>query len=50
MFSEKDFKLDSVGELLELLPIFLFMGLITPFLSAAYTLGFLMKVTGILNK
>ncbi len=50
MFSEKDFAIDSVGELFELLPLVLFIGLVAPFLSVAYTIGFCMKAAGIIDK
>jgi hypothetical protein len=50
MFTEKDFEIESIGELLEMAPIFVFMGLVAPFLIAAYTAGFVMDVTGWLSK
>jgi len=46
MFSREDFRIDSVSDVLHFLPIILFLGLVAPFLIAAYTLGFVMDVTG----
>ena len=46
MFSTEDFKIDSVGEFLAFAPIFIFIGLVAPFVLAAYKLGFLMDITG----
>ncbi len=46
MFSRNDFQIDSVADLLHFLPIALFLGLVAPFLVAAYTVGFVMDVTG----
>jgi hypothetical protein len=46
MFSREDFKIDSVSELIEFLPIAVFIGLVTPFLIAAYALGVVMNMTG----
>ena len=46
MFTRDDFKIESIGDLLEFLPIALFLALVAPFLIAAYTLGFVMDVTG----
>ena len=49
MFSKEDFKIGSVGELLEFLPIAPFVGLVAPLLLGAYTLGFLMDKVGWLD-
>ncbi len=45
MFTSEDFRIHSVPELLEFLPIVIFIGFIAPFLILAYTIGFLMNVT-----
>lgn len=49
MFSRDDFKIHSVQEFVEFLPIVVFLGLVAPFLIGAYTIGFVMDVTGWLN-
>ena len=49
MFTREDFQIESLEDLLMFLPIALFMGLVAPFLIAAYSLGFVMDVTGWLN-
>ncbi len=46
MFSRDDLKIDNPVDLLHFLPIVLFIGLVAPFLIAAYTVGFVMDVTG----
>lgn len=46
MFSKDDFKIDSFGEFVEFMPIFIFIGLVAPFVIAAYKLGFLMEISG----
>lgn len=46
MFTREDFQIESLEDLLMFLPIVLFMGLVAPFLIAAYSLGFVMDVTG----
>lgn len=46
MFSREDLKIESVPDLLHFLPILVFVGLVAPFLIAAYTVGFVMDVTG----
>lgn len=45
-FSREDFQIESVPDLLMFLPIVVFMGLVAPFLIAAYTLGAVMDITG----
>ena len=46
-FSAKDFELpDDLGELVQFLPIAVFIGLVAPFLIAAYTLGGVMDILG----
>lgn len=46
MFSLDDLRIESVEDLVHFLPIVLFIGLVAPFLIAAYTVGFVMDVTG----
>lgn len=46
MFSRDDFRIESAEDLIHFLPIVIFLGLVAPFLIAAYTLGFVMDVTG----
>lgn len=50
MFSKDDFQIDDVQDFLLFLPIFIFIGLVSPFIIAAYKLGFIMDVTGWLKK
>jgi len=49
MFSKEDFKIESASDLVQFLPIVIFLGLVAPFLIAAYTVGFVMDQTGWLN-
>lgn len=49
MFSREDLKIDSMSEFFSFLVVLPFVGLVMPFLGAAYTLGFLMDVTGWLD-
>ena len=49
LFSKEDFKVDDPVELLMYMPIFIFFALVAPFLAVAYTVGFVMDVTGRLN-
>lgn len=46
MFSLEDLKVESFQDLVEFAPIFIFIALVAPFLIGAYTLGFVMDVTG----
>lgn len=46
MFSKDDFKVDSLPDLMSFLLVMPFVGLVLPFLLAAYTLGFLMDMVG----
>jgi hypothetical protein len=46
MFSKEDLEIPAFGELLEFLPIVVFIGLVAPFLLAAYAVGGLMDATG----
>ena len=49
MFSEDDFVVESFGDLLELLPILPFIGLVAPVLIGWYTLGFIQDRIGWLD-
>jgi hypothetical protein len=49
LFSKDDFKVKSFEELLEFLPIFIFIALVAPLIVAAYTLGFVLDKTGWLD-
>ena len=44
-----DLKIESLSDFLGFLIVLPFIGLVMPFLGAAYTLGFLMDVTGWLD-
>ena len=46
MFTRDDLKIDSIPDLIHFLPIVVFIGLVAPFLIAAYTIGFVMDVSG----
>ncbi len=46
MFSAEDFKFNSGAELASFLVVLPFVGLVAPFLIAAYTLGFVQEITG----
>jgi len=46
MFSKEDLKIDSAEDLINFLPVFIFCGLVAPFILAAYTVGALMDVVG----
>lgn len=49
MFSREDFKIESIPDFLSHLIILPFIGLVAPFLLAAYVLGFVQEVTGWLD-
>ena len=49
MFSVEDFHIESFGDFLELAPIFIFIGLVAPFLIVAYTVGFVSHKIGWLD-
>jgi hypothetical protein len=49
MFSVEDFKVESPKDLLQFLPIVIFMGLCAPYIIGAYTLGFVMNIFGLLD-
>lgn len=46
LFSKEDLKIASVEDLLEFLPIIVFVGFVAPFLITAYSIGFFMDITG----
>jgi hypothetical protein len=46
MFSKDDFQIESASDVVHFLPIVAFLALVGPFLIAAYTIGFVMDVTG----
>ena len=46
MFTRDDFKIESAEDMFHFFPIVVFLGLVAPFLIAAYTVGFVMDVTG----
>ncbi len=46
MFSKEDFRVDNWGEFLSFMISLPFVGLVLPFLLAAYTLGFFMDLVG----
>ncbi len=46
MFSKEDFKVDSFSELVSFLFVLPFVGLVLPFLLAAYTLGWFLDMVG----
>jgi len=46
MFSREDLQIESFEDFITFLPILVFVGLVAPFLIAAYTVGFVMDVTG----
>jgi hypothetical protein len=50
MFQKEDFKVDSIDELLAFAPIFVFVGLVAPFVAVAYKLGAVMYFLGILEE
>jgi hypothetical protein len=50
IFSKDDLKIEGMSDLIDIAPIFIFVGFVAPFLIAAYTLGFLMDVSGLLTK
>ena len=49
MFSSEDFRIESFGDLLLLLPIIFFLGFIAPFLISAYSMGLGLKMVGFLD-
>lgn len=46
IFSKEDFKVSSWGEFFPFMLVLPFVGLIAPFLLAAYGLGLVMDITG----
>lgn len=49
IFSRDDLQIESISELLEFLPILIFVALVAPFVIAAYKLGFLLDLLGIIE-
>ena len=49
MFSVEDLELPPTDELIQFLPIVVFVALVTPFLLVAYKVGFLMDLTGFIH-
>ena len=49
MFNRDDFQMPPAGELVQFLPIVLFVGLVAPVLLGVYTLSFVMKAIGWLD-
>ncbi len=49
IFSKEDLKVEKLSDLIEFLPICFFIGLVGPFVFAAYKLGFVMDAAGWLN-
>lgn len=47
MFSDEDFKIDSLPEFFQFLPMLFFLGLVGPFLLAGYSIGFLLNLIGL---
>ena len=46
MFSKDDFQIDDVQDFLLFTPIFIFIALVSPFVIAAYKVGFIMDKVG----
>ena len=46
MFTKEDFKINEPGDILDILIMAPFVGLIAPFLIAAYKIGFVQDMTG----
>ncbi len=46
IFSKEDFKVESLEDLIEFAPILIFVGLVAPFVLAAYKVGFIMDQLG----
>ena len=49
MFTVEDFRIDNAAEFVQFLPIFIFIALCSPYLIAAYSLGFAMDVVNWLD-
>lgn len=49
IFSRDDLRVESFGELLEFLPILIFVALVAPFVIVAYKLGFLLDLLGMIE-
>lgn len=50
MFSKRDLRVDNARELIEFLPIVIFIALVAPLLIVAYKLGFVMDKLGWLRR
>jgi hypothetical protein len=49
LFTKEDFNLGKPEDLVEFLPIFIFIALVVPLILGAYTLGFVLDKTGWLD-
>ncbi len=49
MFTAEDFHIESFQDFLDILPVFIFIGLVSPFLIVAYTVGFISDKVGWLD-
>jgi hypothetical protein len=49
MFSKDDFQIEDFKDFLLFAPIFIFIALVSPFIIAAYKLGFIMDKVGWLD-
>lgn len=50
MFNKDDFKIESIDDLLEFAPIFIFVGFVAPFILVAYKIGFVLDKLKLLQK
>ncbi len=50
MFTKEDFKIESIDDLLEFAPVFVFVGLVAPFVLVAYHIGFVLNLLGLIHK
>lgn len=50
MFTKEDFRITSADEVLDFLPIAVFLAFIGPFILIAYSVGFLLDRTGRLDR
>lgn len=46
MFSSEDLRVESVGDFIVFLPVFIFVALVAPFLFTAYQIGFVLDRLG----
>ena len=49
MFSTKDLRVESAADFIDILPIFIFVAFIGPFLLVAYTVGLISDLVGWLD-